>query len=250
MGKCGLKEKAYCSPPFIHICEEPPVTPAINTKMFGCGMRCIYCQAYEHIEGWQTNPELMELDQKVWGLMEWKRPNAIEFVGGDPTVSLAGILDFLACAPRGFSLPVIWDDSSYGSGKTYNLLEGVVDVWLPDFRYGNNACAKRLSGVDHYWETATAALQIMMKQNARTIVRILVLPSHVRCCNIRVLEWLSQFRDRIWISVLDQYIPEWKAAGHREIGRTPTKEEIMEVKEVVRRFGLRDVNESPEGFWR
>ncbi|MCX5909674.1 MAG: radical SAM protein [Deltaproteobacteria bacterium] len=248
-GKCGLKEKAYCSVPFVHICEEPPINPAASIKMFGCGMKCVYCQAHEHIEGWQASSEAMELNQKVWEMVEWRKAISLEFVGGNPTESIPAILEFLSHAPEDFDLAIVWNDNLYGSEKAYRLLDGLIDIYLPDFRYGNNECARKLSGVEKYWEISTAGLKRMMEQKTRIITRILILPGHFKCCHKRVLEWLSQFKDRIWISLLDQYIPEYRAVGQPELGRMATNEEVAEVEHLAKELGLRDDNKNPESCW-
>jgi len=249
-GECGLREKAYCSTPFVHICEEPPINPAASLKMFGCGMKCVYCQAYEQIEGWQGSPEIIELSRKVWEMVEWQKANSLEFAGGNPTESTPAILEFLSHAPEDFRLPIVWNDNLYGSEKAYGLLDGFVDVYLADFKYGNNECAREFSRVEKYWEIATAGLKRMMEQEARIIIRILVLPGHFECCHRKVLEWLGQFKGRIWISLLDQYIPEYRAVGHPELGRMVTNEEVAEVERLVRKLGLKNVNKNPESFWR
>jgi putative pyruvate formate lyase activating enzyme len=249
-GKCGLRDKAFCAEAFLHICEEAVINPSINVGMTGCSMSCIYCQAYERIEGWKDNPEVMELTADVWNLIEWEGAETLEFVGGSPTESILGILNFLDKAPKGFALPVVWDDHAYGSEKAYTLLNGLVDIFLPDLRYGNDACAKRLSGVPNYWQTATSSLKKMMEQNARVIVRILILPGHTRCCNKKALEWLSQCRQRLWISIMDQYVPMWKAVSDPEMGRIPTREEVQGVYCLAKDLGLRDVNKNPEDFWK
>jgi len=213
-------------------------------------MRCVYCQAQDHIEDWYESSEVMHLNQVVWDIVEWEKAVSLEFVGGNPTESTLGILEFLLYAPKDFDLPVVWNDNLYGFEAAYKLLDGVVDVYLPDFKYGNIECARRLSGVDRYWETATAGLKTIMKQNVRIIARVLVLPGHFECCHRRVLEWLSQYMDRIWISVLDQYVPEYKAIGHPDMGRLTTKEEVVKVERLAEKLGLRDVNKNPKSFWK
>jgi putative pyruvate formate lyase activating enzyme len=170
-------------------------------------------------------------------------------VGGNPTESIPAILEFLSHAPEDFNLPIVWNDNLYGSEKAYRLLDGLVDVYLPDFRYGNNECGRKLSGVENYWEVSTAGLKRMMEQKARIIIRILILPGHFGCCHRGVLEWLAQFRERIWISLLDQYIPEYRAADLPEMGRMATNGEVAEVEHLAKDLGLRDVNKNPKSFW-
>ena len=92
-------------------------------------------------------------------------------------------------------------------------------------------------------------LEALMSQNEKVIIRILVLPNHVECCHRRVLEWLSYYRDNIWISILDQYIPEHMAREFRDINRRPTSQEIKEVENLVQKYGLRDIKEHPDDFW-
>jgi putative pyruvate formate lyase activating enzyme len=171
-------------------------------------------------------------------------------VGGNPTESIPAILEFLSHAPEDFNLPIVWNDNLYSSEKAYRLLDGVVDVYLPDFKYGNNGCARKLSGVERYWEVATAGVKRMMEQQAQIIIRILILPGHFGCCHQKVLEWLAQFKDRIWISLLDQYIPEYRAVSQSELGRMATNEEVAEVERLAKKLGLRDVNKNPESFWK
>jgi putative pyruvate formate lyase activating enzyme len=90
---------------------------------------------------------------------------------------------------------------------------------------------------------------MMSVQDARIIVRILVLPSHVECCHKPAIELLSQFKDRVWVSVLDQYIPEHEAHLDPKLNRRPTREEISEVESLVERHGLRNIASGCEGFW-
>jgi putative pyruvate formate lyase activating enzyme len=81
------------------------------------------------------------------------------------------------------------------------------------------------------------------------IVRILVLPGHVNCCHAPALELLSEYRDNVWVSILDQYVPEHQAHLDPELRRRPTGEEINEVEDLAGRYGLRMVDEMDQNFW-
>ena len=113
-------------------------------------------------------------------------------------------------------------------------MNGAVDVWLPDFTFGNDNCAKRLSGVDRYWETATEAISLMSRTGGQTIVRMLILPDHFDCCHKRVLDYLARYRDVIRVSIMDQYLPLHQAFRHKDINRLPSDEEISAVKDYSR----------------
>ena len=92
----------------------------------------------------------------------------------------------------------------------------------------------------------------MVKAEIRTIVRILVLPGHIECCHEPAIKWLSQFStyDNLWDSLLDQYVPEYRAREIKELSRCLVPEEIRYVERLIEKNGLRDVNKSPKDFWR
>lgn len=174
--------------------------------------------------------------------------NTSEFT--NPTESLPGVIGLLAFAPADFNLPVVMNCHLYGSERFYELAAPVTDIWLPDLRYGNNACAKTLSGVDHYMEHARLGLEAMRKSGAKVIVRVLVLPGHVSCCYKPAIEFLSAYRDTVWVSVLDQYVPAHEAYLDPNLNRRPTQEEIEKVRCFVGKCGLRNILDDPKDFWK
>ena len=141
-------------------------------------------------------------------------------------------MDILSKAPADFNLPVVMNCHLYGSKIFYELAEPVTDVWLPDLRYGNDECAKRLSGVERYIEIAEEGLQAMAGGNAKIIVRILVLPGHVGCCHEPALRLLSKYKERLSVSILNQYVPEHEAHGDENLRIRPTVGEISLVKNL------------------
>jgi putative pyruvate formate lyase activating enzyme len=172
----------------------------------------------------------------------------VEFT--NPTESLPGLVSIVSEAPGGFNKPLVLNTHLYGTELFYDLAGWIADVWLADLRYGNDACARSLSGIDSYMAYARMGLDCMTARDARVIVRILVLPGHVSCCHEPALELLAEYGDRVWVSVLDQYVPEHEAHLVPGLGRRPGKEEIDRVRALVDRHGLKDVNAQGEGFWR
>lgn len=248
-GPCGLGRLAFHLRPFENIGLEPPINPSINLPLMGCALRCRHCGWPERLDA-NDNAEAKPLESSLWEeLRGFEGAHSIELVGGDPVCSVPQFLRFLSSAPPDFTLPVVWDDALYGTPEAYELLRGSIDVFLPDFKFGNNQCSRRLTGADNYWEVATTALETMMADDARIIVRVLVLGGHFHCCHKKVLEYLSQYRDRIFISVLDQYFPSFRAFEHPELNRLPTQQEIDAVTNLVEKYGLRDVNEGQGKFW-
>jgi len=248
-GKCGLGSQAFASAPFIHIAEERVINPAAVTNMAGCGLSCTYCT---HYELWHPkNFPLIEAKhfwEDIQKLKMGATPiNALEFT--NPTESLPPIIGTLSQAPSDSRSPVVMNCHSYGSETFYDLAAPVTDVWLPDLRYGNDKCAKALSGVDNYMKYAKLGLDAMAQHDSKIIVRILVLPGHVLCCHEPAMQLLSEYRDRIWVSVLDQYVPEHEAHLDPNLKRRPAKEEIEAVNSSAEKHGLRNILESGSDFW-
>ena len=194
-GKCGLASIIYAPSSFIHIAEEASINPSIVTNFSSCAMHCRYCIEHRLLKTSGLSP----LDTKIFwqdaGKMVDGNTNTIEFT--NPTESLHGIMDILSNAPKDFHLPVVLNCHLYGSCDFYQLADPITDVWLADLRYGNDECAKSLSGVDHYMKQAKAGLDAICKTGNRVIIRILVLPGHVSCCHAPAIELLSTYRNHI-----------------------------------------------------
>ena len=246
-GRCGLGSEAFWNTPFTHIAEEAVINPAIVLNGEGCGLKCMYCIEHETLSVPSHAPsDPRVLWDQILKLQSQDIPiTSLEFT--NPTESLPGIIQILAYAPVQFNLPVVLNCHLYGSSLFCEMAKLIADVWLPDLRYGNDRCAKELSGVDNYMKYAKIGLGAMKSE--RVIVRILVLPGHVSCCHKPAIELLSEYRDYVWVSVLDQYVPEHEAHLDPDLSRRPTKEEILEVESLVDRYGLRNIGKGCDDFW-
>lgn len=248
-GKCGIGDKTFYHVPFIHVAEEPVINPALVINFTGCTMNCVHC-----VRQVQSQKEIhSESAEAFWyqvarTISSYPGVCSLEFAGGDPNPYIPWILTCLKYVPESISLPLIWNSNVFMSEKALSLLDGIVDVYLPDFAFGNDACAKRLGGVNGYMEAAVKGLETMVAQNAKTIVRILVLPGHVECCHKKAIDVLSRFRDSIFISILDQYVPVHLASKHPEIYRRPRREEIQMVEDYAAKKGLKNVLGAND-FW-
>jgi putative pyruvate formate lyase activating enzyme len=248
-GKCALYHRVFQSEPHIHIAEEPVINPAIVTNFGGCALRCCYCVDHRF---WNAET-LPPLDPAAF----WQAANTLkrhpispvclEFT--NPTESLHGLIGLLAKAPDDFNLPVVLNCHLYGTKLFYDLAGLIADIWLPDLRYGNDECAKRLSSVDSYMDHARIGLDAISAQDGKVVVRILVLPGHVSCCHEPAMKLLSEYKDTISVSILDQYIPEHEAHLDRDLKRRPTREEINQVKSLTEEFSLKDIQSNAQEFW-
>ncbi len=161
----------------------------------------------------------------------------MNFVGGEPTPNLPYILEVLkACNAN---LPMVWNSNMYMSAETMALLEGIVDLYLSDFKYGNDKCAKRLSNVERYFEIVSRNHKIA-NQQCEMIIRHLVMPNHVECCSKPVLDWIAENLNlkNIRVNVMAQYRPEYKAHLYGDINRRLTTKEFETAFEYAERLGL------------
>ncbi len=147
-------------------------------------------------------------------------------------------------------IPIVYNCSGYTSPKTLSILDGLVDVYLPDFKYADDALAKKLSSAPNYVETATAAIQEMIFQVGKpryddegmmkkgVIVRHLILPSHTKN-SIAVLERLARyFKNDVLVSLMCQYVPCGEAKNDPKLNRKITRREYEKVERVLFSLGL------------
>jgi len=129
----------------------------------------------------------------------------------------------------------------YCSVETMALLREVIDIWLPDFKYGKDSCARRLSLVEDYWEITTRNLE-MAYNSGDMIIRHLVLPNHIECCSKPVLRWIGKKCPRALVNIMGQYRPEYLVARYPDrwpdISRIPTPEEMEEVYRYAQKLGI------------
>jgi putative pyruvate formate lyase activating enzyme len=176
--------------------------------------------------------------------MDLTDARSLEFAGGNPDESLYAILRFLSSAPARWRLPIVWNCHAYATKDTVALLDGIVDVWLPDLKYGNDTCAIRWSGAPGYAGAAFSSIAGMANQGAPVIVRILVLPGHVACCHGPALRSLAGLKGgNVTVSVRAQYAPDWRIErGQDPMGRRVRREEVAAVEQTCRDLGLRMID--------
>lgn len=238
-GICRLGAEAVVAEHFVHIGEEPPINPSLLVSLAGCGLRCRYCQQAALLDPAEVDGA--RLDASLWQLLDAEGARSLSFVGGNPDESLYAVLCFLLSAQEDWRLPIAWNCHGYAMPESLMLLDGVVDVWLPDFKYGDPICGWRLSRAQNYPRIALSAVGAMLSQNVPVIVRMLVLPGHLECCHIPVLENLAQLPEKEWlrISVRGQYCPDWQIGEDcAAMNRRPSADEVKAVQAKVEELGL------------
>jgi len=241
LGLCGLGAEARLAESFVHIAEEPFINPSLVVSLAGCGLKCRFCQQERLLR--PDAPEFTPLADTPWSALPRKGARSISFLGGNPDESLPAILQFLNDAPASWRLPVVWNSNAFATPETLALLEGVVDAYVPDYKFGNKACAARLSTGASYPEAAREAIRLMLRRRVPVIVRLLVLPGHAACCHSPAVENLAAMDVTwLWISLRGEYCPEERdlLAGD-ELSRRPAAAEIAAVRDFIVSRNLRVV---------
>ncbi|KYK24608.1 hypothetical protein AYK26_03465 [Euryarchaeota archaeon SM23-78] len=235
LGVCGVGNKIDVSSYFVHMGEEPFLVPSFTIFFMNCTFKCQFCQNWTISQGFEightfTEEELAEIIDR------YKHCRNVNFVGGEPTPYLPFILKTLTFVKS--NIPVVWNSNFYMSEKSMDLLKDVVDVYLSDFKYGNDECAKRLSKIDNYMDVIMRNHLLAFK-DAELVIRHLVLPNHVECCTKPILEFIAEnFKDKAVLNLMDQYRPEFKAKYYPEINRGLKREEFEEAEGYAEKLGL------------
>jgi putative pyruvate formate lyase activating enzyme len=240
-GFCRVGRYVVVSSYFAHRGEERPIRGfrGSGTVFFSyCNMRCVYCQNYEISqlgEGKEVSPE--ELAQIFLSVQRLGCHN-LNLV--TPSHVVPQIIEALYIAvQKGFKLPIVYNTSSYDSLESLKLLDGIVDIYLPDFKYADNGTARKYSGVKDYFDVAKEAIKEMYRQVGDLVVdehgvalrgvlvRHLVLPNGLAGTKT-VANILKEISPNIAVNVMNQYYPCYKAYDYPELARRITLQEFSE----------------------
>lgn len=239
LGYCECGPEIEVSSIFHHYGEEPELVPSGTIFTCGCTLSCIHCQNWEiarHYEKGETfDPYSLALQvERLW---EGGCRNA-NLVGGEPTPWLYHWLETFKHVR--VNIPVVWNSNSYYSTEAAKLLAGFIDIYLLDFKYGNNRCAEKISDAPRYWEVCTRN-HLEASKYGELIIRVLVLPEHNRCCTYPILKWIAEnLGPYTRVNVMFQYRPEYRAYEIKELRRRLTEEEIREAIEIAEKVGLKN----------
>ncbi|MFX1376790.1 MAG: radical SAM protein [Promethearchaeota archaeon] len=244
-GFCLISKDSYVSSAFLHMGEESVLIPSGTIFFQGCNFGCVFCQNYDISQAWKGKRALDDIAQKVdtktlatiaEKLVDKGAIN-INYVGGDPIPNIHTILGSLNYQQS--NICQLWNSNFFLTTKSLSLIIDLMDFWLPDFKYGNNTCAKKYSGIDNYYDILTRNLKrIHDKGSGEICIRHLVMPNHIECCSKPILEYIFKELPKAVVNIMGQYRAEYKAYQFSEINRRPTSEEINEVKNFASNLGI------------
>ncbi len=252
MGFCRSGLNPVVSSVSPHHGEEPPLSGTRGSGtifLTNCNLRCLYCQNYPISQmgnGSERTPGELAC-QMVW--LQEQGCHNLNLV--TPTHFMPQILKALGIArERGFNLPIVYNTSGYESVEALQILEGVVDIYLPDMRYSDEATARRCSIAPHYPEINRAAIKEMYRQVGNLvldaegiakrgiIIRHLVLPSELSGTE-RIMKFLAEEISKdVAVSLMAQYFPAYKANQVKELTRRITADEYEEACRIMGNCGL------------
>ena len=252
VGPCRIGAVARVASYGPHHGEEPPLSGSRGSGAVffsGCNLRCLYCQNHD------ISREAVGMPVSAEGLaaivldLEARGCHNVNLVS--PTHVMPQILAGLASARReGFDLPVVWNCGGFESVEALRLLDGVVDIYMPDFKYGEETEGRRLSGIRSYPARARAAVREMHRQVGDLVldanglavqgllVRHLVLPDG-RAGTAAVMRFLSNEISRdTYVNLMDQYHPPGGDGSAPGLDRRPTPTELEQAAAAARRAGI------------
>lgn len=236
-GSCGVGLSSRIASEFMHHGEEPELVPSYTIFFNGCTFKCVFCQNWDISqypeEGAEATPSTLA---KLVDSARAGGARNVNWVGGEPTPNLHTILETLSRVKT--SIPSVWNSNMYMSVEAMKLLSGTQDVYLTDFKYGNDGCGLRLSKVQNYFEIVARNHKLAFA-DSEVIIRHLVLPNHLECCTRPVLRWIAEKLGRmVRVNLMDQYRPCYRALEHEEIARGLRGDEFRRAVEIAKEGGL------------
>lgn len=251
-GYCGVKNTLRVARAALHFWEEPCISGVEGSGAVfftGCNLRCVYCQNYHIARAEQGKEITVERLSEIFLELQEKKANNINLV--TPTHYVPQIIEALGNArEKGLKLPVVYNCGGYESTETLKRLEGLVDIYLPDFKYMDPVRAKKYSRAEDYPERAKAALSEMVRQQPKAeldqrgilkkgvIVRHLMLPGGIKDSKAVVRYLYETYGDHIYVSLMNQYTPLPQAEKYPELTRKLKKFEYDRLVDYAISLGV------------
>ncbi|MGH7939748.1 MAG: radical SAM protein [Limisphaerales bacterium] len=236
MGLCHASSRTRFFLAQPEVTDELELVPTFAIALSGCDLRCDFCITGR--ESWNPRIGQSFSAKRMAAMAEAALNNGARTVmvlGGEPTIHLHAVLDLIASLPD--AARVVWKTNAYNSDEARELLDGMIDVWLADFKFGNDRCARRLAKVPDYIEIVTENL-LWANAHSELIVRHLLMPGHVQCCWKPVAKWLAENLPGVKVNLRSGFWPGWRARLHPELCRTISEEEAIGGQQIAGNYEL------------
>lgn len=252
IGRCKAGDKIEIGGASLHKFEEPCISGknGSGTVFFSkCNLNCVFCQNYEISN--LGNGKQIEVEELSNIFLKQQEKNAENINLVSPTIYADKIVEAIKIAKeKGLKIPIIYNTNGYENIETLKKLDGYIDVYLPDLKYYYEELAIKYSKVQNYFKIATEAIKEMYKQvgspkfdengmiKKGLIIRHLVLPNNLENSK-KVLKWIKENIDeKVYVSIMTQYFPTYKAQEYQEINRKINKEEYVEIENYIYDLGI------------
>ena len=252
IGRCKSTGNVKIALASLHHFEEPCISGenGSGTVFFSnCNLSCVFCQNYK-ISQLGLGHEI-SIDELANIFLEQQRNNAENINLVTPTMYVPQIIEAIKIVKsNGLKIPIIYNSNGYENVETIRLLKGYIDVYLPDLKYFDNDLAKKYSGINNYFENASKAILEMYFQvglpvfdenrliKKGLIIRHLVLPNHIDNSK-KVLSWIKETLPQdVYVSLMAQYFPTYKAKSIEDLNRKLSKEEFAEIKNYLGKLDI------------
>ena len=247
VGRCKASDKVKIALYSTHNFEEPCIsgTKGSGTVFFSnCNLNCVYCQNYEISQLGKGKEITIEELAQIFIIQQEKGVENINLV--TPTSYVLHIIQAIKIArSKGLKIPIVYNTNAYEKVETLKMLEGYIDIYLPDLKYAKNELALKYSKVNNYFEIATESIKEMQRQVGSAkldengvmqkglIVRHLVLPNEIENSKM-VLSWIkNNLPKNVFVSVMAQYFPTYKANNIEGLNRKLTRAEWEDIENFV-----------------
>jgi putative pyruvate formate lyase activating enzyme len=204
-GFCGLDTAVRYFREMLYRGEEEELNPSHQIHLAGCNLKCEFCVVSE----WNQKPFMAkEINYaNMAEIIAHRRENGaktLNILGGEPAVNLHGVLELLKLVNSGIIL--VWNSNMYYNGIVDELMTGLMDICLADFKCGNSDCAKKLLGADDYIEVVEENI-VKTVRHCDVIIRHLVMPGHSKCCLEPIFKWIAKKLPDVKLSLRSSYVP-------------------------------------------
>lgn len=252
IGDCNSTDKVIISSHGPHFGEEPPLTGHLGSGTIfftNCNLSCEFCQNFDISQLRKGKPVSIENLAEIMIELQNRGCHNINLV--TPTHFTPQIVSSLIIAiDKGLEIPLVYNCGGYESVETLKLLDGIIDIYMPDIKYSNNEAAEKYSHIKNYWDVVREAVKEMHRQvgdlkiikrgiaQRGLLIRHLILPNDISGSKNIIGFIANEISNETYLNLMDQYYPAFKAGKYDELDRRISKNEFDDTRDYAFQRGL------------